>query len=73
MLRGRLDDGSGCWRWIRRGPDAKVCLNPAAYSLSCPANDFLDSTDYAADTNFTATGRSATLLSFHAPAVTQLA
>jgi hypothetical protein len=53
--------------------DAKVCLNPAAYSLSCPANDFLDSTDYAADTNFTATDRSATLLSFHAPAVTQLA
>jgi hypothetical protein len=53
--------------------DAKSCVECAAYCPSCPSNDFLDSTDYAADTNFTATDRSATLLSFHAPAVTQLA
>jgi hypothetical protein len=35
--------------------DAKVCLDSAACYLFCPANDFLDSTDYAADISFTAT------------------
>ena len=50
----------------------KLCLEPAPYWLFCPANDFLDSTDYAADTNFTATRPSATLHSFHAPVVTRL-
>jgi hypothetical protein len=51
----------------------KSRLKPAASPRNRPANDFLDSTDYAADTSFTATGRSAALLSFLALTVTQFA
>jgi hypothetical protein len=51
----------------------KFCQDFAVYYVSCPANDFLDSNDCAADTSFTATDWSATLPSFHALAVTQVA
>jgi hypothetical protein len=52
--------------------DAKVCLASAVYCLFCLANDFLDSTDYAADTSFTATCERDPAF-FSRAAVTQLA
>jgi hypothetical protein len=62
---GVEDDPARAW-------SVKSRLEPAAYCPICPVTDFLDSNDCAADTSSTATGRSATLHSFHAPAVTQL-
>ena len=57
-----VQDGSNYWRRRREFPGrgeanqaagGKPCISRGEICLHRPANDFLDSTDYAADTNLT--------------------